>query len=258
MYSLEILKIMNIATVTRLAELNQELYQQQGSHFNDTRMHSWVGWHRCLRALPSTASIRVLDIGCGNGRFGSFLRENLPTECEIEYVGIDGSAELLSAAQARLKDAKRFSTHLLQQNLVQQLLANQPMIAERSSFDLVVLFGLMHHIPSYTLRKQLLAKSAQLLSSTAQLWLSFWLFAEHERFLLKQIDPQQLSIATDQLEPGDYLLPWDTSNSVRYCHYANGTEQQQLVAATRLATMDSFTADGKTNDLNRYFVLQNA
>lgn len=258
MCNLELLKMMETTTITSLVQLTQELYAQQSTRFNATREQGWEGWNRCLHYLPVQQTIRVLDIGCGNGRFGSFLRENLTSECEIEYVGIDSSRELIEHATTRLANLPGVTCEFQQQNLVDQLLENQSITKTVQEFDLISMFGLLHHIPSHQLRSVLLSQSANLLSQTGQLWLSFWLFAEYPRFLRKAIDPRTVGINPYQLEEGDYLLPWDQSNSIRYCHYADTTEQQRLITSTQLRVLDSFAEDGTNHDLNRYFVLQNA
>ena len=64
--------------------------------------------------------MRVLDLGCGNGRFAEFLAQNLDQNIKIEYVGIDSSGELLELAQKHLSKIERayFSFELINQNLL--------------------------------------------------------------------------------------------------------------------------------------------
>lgn len=68
-------------------------------------------------------------------------------------------------------------------------------------------------------------------------------------------------ITPESLEPGDYFLGWkDLPGQYRYCHHFTDEEIDRLIAEitndfTNSTLVDSFTADGKTNNLNRYVVL---
>jgi SAM-dependent methyltransferase len=54
------------------------------------------------------AGDRVLDLGCGTGRIGSFLREK-----GCHYVGVDASSEMIVAAKVRYPDLTFVSQNLV-------------------------------------------------------------------------------------------------------------------------------------------------
>jgi 2-polyprenyl-3-methyl-5-hydroxy-6-metoxy-1,4-benzoquinol methylase len=65
----------NDATRERLNTINREFYRVTAHDFDETRGQPWPGWKRVLPYLKLPLS--VLDVGCGNGRFGVFLAQNL-------------------------------------------------------------------------------------------------------------------------------------------------------------------------------------
>ncbi len=245
-------------TITALDSLTNQLYDQEAEHFHQTRAVAWEGWQHCLRHMPSTKKLRVADIGCGNGRFGVFLRENISPNREIEYFGLDTSRKLLEIAQQQLSQLPTMTATFNNCNIVEHLLQEKPFLIPNAQFDLVVAFGLLHHIPSFELRQQLLKQLAANVAAKGVLIVSFWQFATEQRFLDKAVDPATLGIRPTELEPGDFILPWDTSATYRYCHHCNTEELDQLVAISELRVLDSFLADGKSGKLNQYLVLQKA
>ncbi len=228
---------MNNLTIQRLNQLNQTFYQITAVDFNESRAEPWTGWLPLLPYLKSPLS--VLDVGCGNGRFGAFLVEHLSGE--LTYHGIDSSPELLQRAQAAVPNG-----HFEQRDIIQQPLAS-------GEYDLVVLFGVLHHIPSVQQRQELMRNLAQQVKLGGFLAFAAWRFYEYPRFRERFLPwPDDL----DQ-EPHDYLLDWRRgAQAVRYCHYVDDAEHVALAAVTGLCELLSYRADGRTHDINRYSLLQ--
>lgn len=70
---------------------------------------------------------------------------------------------------------------------------------------------------------------------------------------------EHLVLRPDDLETGDYLLGWkNLPGQYRYCHHFSDAEIDRLIAelAPHASVIASFSADGKTGDLNRYVVLR--
>ena len=84
---------MDDSTRQRLNAVNRDFNTQHAGTFARTRNHPWPGWERALRAGPQEEPLRVLDVGCGNGRFGHFLAEQAGRR--IAYTGVDLSPALL-------------------------------------------------------------------------------------------------------------------------------------------------------------------
>ncbi|MGV2437992.1 MAG UNVERIFIED_CONTAM: class I SAM-dependent methyltransferase [Anaerolineae bacterium] len=79
---------MQQATIDHLNQLNQAFYRTTAQDFSETRQTAWQGWARLSAFLPAVTPLRVLDVGCGNGRFAHFLHQHNPT-LPIHYHGID-------------------------------------------------------------------------------------------------------------------------------------------------------------------------
>ncbi len=235
---------MNATTVKRLNAINQEFYRTVADSFDETRGKPWPGWERLHPYLNKPLS--VLDIGCGNGRFGLFLAERLGPD-QITYHGIDSNPRLLEHASAALVS---LDAHLALRDIVENPVSGGP-------YDLVVLFGLLHHIPGGEQRRTLIQQAAELVAPGGWLAFATWRFYEFERYRARIVPwPADLSVETH-----DYLLDWRRNvpangQALRYCHYIDDAEHTDLIAASGLTEITTYRADGKTNSMNSYSLLR--
>lgn len=233
---------MDSSTVTYLNSLNREFYRITAPHFNATRQQAWAGWQQVLPYLQSP--IRVLDIACGNGRFAQFLQQSLHS-IDIDYTGIDSDPTLLAYANDALHPLG-IKFQLLEQDILQTPLPN-------ATYDLVVLFGLMHHIPSWQNRRQFLSDAAQCVADGGLLIFACWRFLDVESLKKRLVDWP----AEHDREANDYLLDWRRGeHALRYCHYVDDDEHKRLIEATGLGHVLTFRADGRNNALNQYSILR--
>lgn len=240
---------MDAATIARLNQINRDFYRITADEFDQTRGESWPGWERLLPHLHLPLS--VLDVGCGNGRFGLFLQENLVgaqglAPLLITYHGLDSSPALLNHAHAALEKLPAINWTLEERDVVE----NPP---DSGDYDLVVLFGVLHHLPGYTERQIFMQKLAERVKPGGLLAFACWRFYEYERFRRRIIPwPDDITV-----EVGDYLLDWRRGEvALRYCHYTDDTEHAALVAATGMREILLYRADGQTGDANRYSLLR--
>ena len=88
---------MTIGTIKKLNQLNRDFYQQVAIDFDQTRQHLWPGWNKLISHLQQLQTkhkpLKVLDLGCGNGRFGQFLANSFPG-IKINYLGVDNNPQL--------------------------------------------------------------------------------------------------------------------------------------------------------------------
>ena len=237
---------MDPATRERLLALNRDFYAQQAEAFSATRNHPWPGWVRVLDGLapgPRT----VLDAGCGNGRLARFLLEQEPGH--LDYLGVDSSRALIEAA--------REATPPVGVRYVRLDLVEQAEAIPDGPFGLVCVFGLLHHLPGFETRLQLLARLASRLDGGGRLAVTCWRFGADPRVKGRLLDWRGI-VDPAQLDPGDHLLRWGESPDVgRYCHFASEDEIDELaqsVQANGLELVDRFRSDGRSGDLNEYLV----
>jgi tRNA (uracil-5-)-methyltransferase TRM9 len=233
---------MDEATIQRLNAINRAFYETTAAEFDATRGQSWPGWDRILPSLKTPLS--VLDIGCGNGRFGLFLREHL--KGPIHYTGLDNNPALLEAARQALASQNEMTASLHLYDLL-----NDPLPDD--TFDLVVLFGVLHHIPGRTTRERILRDLAARVAPDGILAVAAWCFYEFPRFRERIVPwPDDITV-----EAHDYLLDWRRGErAYRYCHYVDENEYAALMAVTGLKILETYRADGFTGTVNSYTLLK--
>lgn len=237
---------MNDATIKRLNQINREFYAATAVSFDETRQRPWPGWEHLLPYLNTPLS--VLDVGCGNGRFGLFLANAL--DAEVTYTGVDNSAALLERAQTALASTKLDYT-LINLDIVEHGIIVPPL--DQGDYDLVVLFGVLHHLPGADQRRVFMRQLAERVTPGGYLAFAAWRFYDFERFRQRVIPwPDDLDV-----EEHDYLLDWQRDvRAIRYCHFVDDTEHDALIAATGFTPITTYRADGRTNTINRYSILK--
>jgi SAM-dependent methyltransferase len=239
--------LMDINTIHHLNAINREFYRITAGEFDQTRGQAWPGWLRLAPLLGGVDS--VLDVGCGNGRFGVFLAERLARP--LRYHGVDSSPALLDAARTALAAHPRLDVTLETRDIVEQP-------PDSGAYSLVALFGVIHHVPGAQQRRDLLRALAARVAPGGLLAFTAWRFIELERFAARVVpwDAVDPALAA-AVEPHDYLLDWRRgASALRYCHYVDDAEHAALAAATGLTPVLDFRADGENAALNRYSLLR--
>jgi SAM-dependent methyltransferase len=238
---------MDEATITRLNDINRQFYATIAHDFDETRGKAWAGWDVLIQHIPTpTTPHHVLDIGCGNGRFGTFLAEKWGIN-NLIYHGIDNNPALLAIAEQSLS-AQAVRHDLRLYDLVADATPFEPI------YDLVVAFGVVHHIPSLAHRIATLKRWSEAVKHGGYLAFACWRFYEFDRFR-ERIRAWESDLI-DKVEAGDYLLDWRRgTTALRYCHYVDDAEHEALIRATTCRVIADYRADGFTNTVNRYSIL---
>lgn len=149
---------------------------------------------------------RVLDLGCGNGRFfPSFEKRG------VAYVGTDPSSGLVDIAR------KNYPLGNF------QVASGDSLPFSDGSFDKVYSIAVLHHIPSAVLRLEFLKEAKRVLKPGGYLILTVWDLKEKAgkgRGLFSWFTRRKF-------DSGDVLLPWYGSKDT-YFHCFNLEELVQL------------------------------
>ena len=234
---------MKPTTVTQLNTLNREFYARFAGSFAASRARTEPGLERVLAEVHP--GDRLLDLGCGHGRIARLVPGG------TTYTGMDYAAEMLEIARQQAEAAgipARF--------VVGDLLAETWSDAVAGPFAWVVLRAVLHHIPGYANRLNVIRRAARRLAPHGQIVMANWQFLEIERLRKRLLPWERIGLTEADVEPGDYLLDWQRDGyALRYVHLVDEAETARLARDAGLALRESFRADGHNNRLTLYAMM---
>lgn len=234
---------MDQTTINNIIRVNKEFYDKIGPEFNKTRQSAWKGWGRVAEIIKREFKDRpfsVLDVACGNGRFLSSISAS-------KYLGVDANEYLLDQAKNIFLENVSFKNL----DVINEL---EKLFSE--TFDVVVAFGITHHIPSKELRKKWFSQLSKLVSKNGLLIFTIWNYQMDERF-----ETSEDFVPGLKLEEGDYFIGWaNNKNAKRYFHKYSKEELAEIdiiLMAAELKQISKFKSDGKNGEMNEYFLYKN-
>jgi len=232
---------MNKEISNKLVSLNKTFYGKFADPFANSRGNPQPGFQRLINELPN--SIRnVLDIGCGNGRFGLFLMNHVD---DFDYVGIDFTTKFIDKAGNKING--RF---------FQKDISRPGFLEDLESFDVIVCLATMQHIPGKQNRKRLLQEMCSHLSEEGVIFLTNWQFLDSPRQRRKLRDWSLIGIEKSDVEANDYLLSWQREGfGLRYVCLIDIEETDIMASKANLKIKNQFYSDGKEGNLNLYTVM---
>ncbi len=182
---------------------------------------------------------RVLDLGCGNGRFVNIIKEK-----GGEYFGTDVSKKLIETAK-KLYPNEKFQT-------------TEPLKLPFSNgyFDIIYSIAVFHHIPSNDFRIEFLKEAKRVLKSSGFLILTVWKPKDkQERFLRAKFLIKKI-FCLSKLDFGDVIEPWFGKNKgERYFHCFSKRELAKLAKKSGFEIVKSgIIKNEKGNRQNIYLV----
>ena len=234
-------------TVNQLIKLNRKFYSQFSADFSDSRSSERFNIEPFRKFLAN--DIRLLDAGCGNGRLAGTLER---AGFSLDYLGIDGSSELVAFAQKKNATLRNVRVQFRVVDLTAPRWSET--LRDASPFDVSVSLAVLHHIPSFELRAQVLREIRALLKPRGVFIMSNWQFLNSERLRKKIVSWREIATSDSRPETNDYLLDWKRGGTgYRYVHLVDENEVEQLANASGFEIVEQFNAD---NDLNLYSILQ--
>lgn len=159
------------------------------------------------------AGDKVLDLGCGNGRFFEILKDK-----NTDYLGVDSSERLIGIARAKYPQAKF------------QVADALSLPFPDDQFDKIYSIAVLHHIPSKELRLRFLEEAKRVLKPGGFFILTVWKPKDRqERFLRARFLLKKVFGLAGGLDIGDVIEPWFGDNrGERYVHYFSEKELASL------------------------------
>ncbi|MFC1789469.1 class I SAM-dependent methyltransferase [Patescibacteria group bacterium] len=190
---------------------------------------------------------KVLDLGCGNGRFSEVLVYK-----NAEYVGMDNSEKLIEIAQKRYPQTK----------FIMSSVFNLPF--SDNYFDKIFSFATLHHIPSKELREQFFKETKRVLKPGGSFVLTVWdlnplrmlLIGKTER-TVKFLKYLILKLfRKSKLDFNDFFIPWK-KDCQRYIHCFSKSELKRLAEKSGFKIKEiGISKKQKTEERNIYIITE--
>jgi len=240
-----IIRLMDKHIVERLIDLNRQFYSSFATEFSNSRRSERINMDPILAYFRD--GVKILDVGCGNGRLAERIdRDGL----RVEYLGIDAARELIAIAAKHRANLQNVRAEFRICDITQESWFRE--FADKS-FDIIIAFAALHHIPSYDLRQKILQEIRQLLAARGTLIMTNWQFDRNERLRKKIVPWSAVEIDERTVETGDALISWQRGGvGYRYCHLIHEDEVEEMAKSVGFRIVKQFYGDA---DLNLYSIL---
>jgi len=220
-----------------LLEKTKQDYNKIAQEFSATRWRIWEETEFLFNDYVMPGD-KVLDLGCGNGRFFEFLRDK-----DINYIGVDFSEKLIEFAKEKYPKVKFQVADAL----------NLPF--PNNYFDKIYSIAVLQHIPSEEFRRQFLKEARRILKPNGFLILTVWK-PESKKNLNLFFKDTALKL-TGKFERGDTFRPWGNKDAERYFHYFSEKELVNLAEKTMFKIIkQGITTNERGNRKNIYLIVQ--
>jgi len=189
----------------------KKCYQEIAVDFSESRKYGWPEFDFFLEYIQE--GNKVLDLGCGNGRFFGFLKEQ---SLVVDYIGVDFSSELLKIAKRRYP-----KQDFLEQDITR--------LDINKRFDCVVCIATLHHLPNKRQRETALKMIFEHLEDDGVLILSVWnlwqwkFIGAHLKALLRWV------LSFFRNDPRGLYIPFGKEKIKRYYHAFFALELRRLL-----------------------------
>ena len=124
-----------------------------------------------------------------------------------------------------------------------------------STFDVILAFAVLHHLPGTSLRRQVMQAVRKLLVPGGRFYHSEWQFLNSERLKKRILPWETIGLESGDVDENDYLLDWRQGGlGFRYVHHFSLAELQDLADVSGFCVGESFYSDGEGGRLSLYQV----
>lgn len=220
-----------------LLKKTKEDYNLIAEDFSRTRSAIWPET-RTLFDKYLLEGEKILDLGCGNGRYFEYLEDK-----KVNYFGVDNSEKLIKIAKSKYPGVHFQIADAL----------NLPF--PDNFFDKVISIATFHHIPSKEFRIKFLNEVKRILKPGGILILTVWNFKEFKEFSI-YFKFLILKLFGSKLDFGDFLEPWG-AKAVRYFHFFSKKELINLAKKVNLKVREiGIIRNERGNRKNTYLIVQ--
>jgi len=213
-------------------------YDLTAKEFSKNRSNPWKEIEFLFNSYSENGD-RVLDLGCGNGRFYEFLKNK-----NINYVGIDISQKLIELAKRKYPGAKFQIGDALHLSFPDGF------------FDKIFSIAVLHHIPSENLRLRFLKEIKRTMKQDGFLILTVWKFHNKKDILLLLKYTILKIIGNSEMDFNDIFKKWGRKTK-KYYHWFSEKELINLVKKVGFKVKKSgIVKNQKGNRQNIYLIAQ--
>lgn len=218
---------------------NQKNYNLIAKDFSQTRQYPWEETQFLFEKYLQPRD-KVLDLGCGNGRYYPIFFEK-----KTDYTGIDNSKGLIQECQKKYPKAEFIVADAF----------NLPF--SDNYFDVIFSMAVLHHIPSKELRLKFFSEAKRVLRTKGILVLTVWrpCGKKGRGLLIKYMLLRVLG--KTKLDFGDVFEPWGKDKILLYRRHFFKQELIKLAKRSGFTIKERGLIKNKTGKLqNIYLVAQ--
>ena len=234
---------MDKTAADKLLAQTRENYDSFAESFSQTRNYVWPEM-KSLADDFSKRGGRVLDIGCGNGRYYPIFKEK-----EAEYAGIDSSRKLIAIAKKNFPEANFAVADALK------------LPFKENEFDLAVSIAVLHHIPSEKNRELFFKEVSRVLKPGGIFIVTVWdlrpfsmikarRWKRFQNFTKTQIN---IALGREPLDFGDFFIAWQNRYQ-RYHHAFSLKELKKTAIAADFKIERNGVSNSGSREANLYIV----
>jgi SAM-dependent methyltransferase len=220
----------------------QTFYDNQAEKFSGTRKRHWPEFDHIVsyikKSFPGSTPVRILELGCGDGRLLSILQDNL--DIWISYTGVDISYNLLDIANKNHPDARWIHKDMV--SFFKEIW--------KEEYDVVIAVASFHHLPTQDQRAYVLDGIYECLSYDGIFTMTNRCYSNwfNDKYRLEIRSASWKSIATLwYYNKNDIMVPWKDSQwiliSKRLYHIFSISELNRLLQASGFTGIEHFYVD---------------